>query len=165
MKKIILTIALITYSSTAITAMQQRMTKVYNNLFTQEEGRVAPALPDDRLPEAILVSSNGHLLQPGLVENTRIFTAEPAMPEVIHVVATPATPRNQPHSLVLVLNQHEEEVEPAAENMGDFSLAAPRFAGPLEAQERDRWSPIIDLLNTQEITQPDEDRRQCCSIS
>ena len=159
MKKIILTLALIVYSSTPITAMRQRMTKVYNNLFTQEEGRVAPDLPDDQLPQAILVSGDNPVYIPR-AETIAVATITPVA-EIINVVATPATPRNQPHSLVLVLNQNAEEVPRAAENM----VATPRFARSLEPQESNRWIPIIDMLNTQEMIQPNDDHRQCCSIS
>ncbi len=159
MKKIILTLALIVYSSTPITAMRQRMTKVYNNLFTQEEGRVAPDLPDDQLPQAILVSGDNPVYIPR-AETIAVAAITPVA-EIINVVATPTTPRNQRHSIVVILNQNAEEVPRASENM----VAAPRFARRIEPLVRDRWSPIIDMLNTQEITQPDEDRRQCCSIS
>lgn len=163
MKKIILSITLVTYSSTAITSMQQRMTKTYNAIVTPNQARVAPQGP---LPVATLVSDP--------IPHAILI---PVVAQVIplSIPATSGTPRNQSQSIVVVFNTRQGAE--TTENPIDHYVPArqlPRelLQGPEDRYRRqhvqndiEEFNRIRDILEEQESIQPDEDRRQCCLIS
>jgi hypothetical protein len=160
MKKIILTIAFITYSSTAITAMNNAMTRTYNTLFPSHQGRVAPEVP---LPVATPVSYP--------IPHAILI---PMGPIVVDRRTIPARIRNQHHPIVVVFNSRQGEQNIA--NPIDNYVPARQLPRELLQDEehgytrqrdnvREEFNRIRDILQEQESIQPDEDRRKCCSIS